>query len=130
MANAVAQFDQRKAWNESRGEMRKLVSLSLEKRRELGEMYGITFQTAMAKIDRYIDQAAVVGQFGPVATMLAMQNKMVGLFVERFEVEHDVGINLAEALQEAKRRVATLYRGRDAIDVEATPVDPFEGCEP
>jgi hypothetical protein len=127
MAASVTPFDQKKAWHESARDMRRIVSLSLEKRRTLAEKHGLDFESAIAKIDRYIEQAALVGQYGAVASLLGMQMKIAGLLVERMELEHKTDIDLFGAIAEARRRVAT-YCEREAIDAEPEPVDVFTGA--
>jgi hypothetical protein len=119
----IVPFDQATAWRESAPTMRRVVSLSVEKRRELAERYGLTFETAMQKLENDIEEAKRVGQFGPVATFRTMQLKMSALLVERMEVQHDVGIDIWAAIAAARNRTPP-----PAIDVEAHVVDPFEGA--
>ena len=116
--NQLSPRDERiAAWREGQDTMRHVVRrLSPEKRLALAEQHGVTFESAIQRIDKLIEQAIVRGQFGPAHNMLMMLYKMCGLYVERMEVEAENVIDLTAALTAARARLGLL---RPIIDVEA-----------
>jgi len=102
-----------------------IVAAIQERRRELGEQYGTTFERHMRDLQLIRDQALAAGAYGAAVQAEYRRGQALGtIYIERKEIRHGTIDSMSkEEVMRKLEEIKKLYGGGPIIDITPTQIE-------